>query len=89
MRLGHGDDAGAVRLFRRTGPGAGIDPQLVGALVAVVASAGRTMSPVAAIVLMSASMTGADPLVLVRRVMLPLACAVVAVVVIAAVLAQG
>ena len=37
---------------------AGIDPLLVGAVVAVAASAGRTMSPVAAIVLMSASMTG-------------------------------
>ncbi len=69
--------------------GAGIDPLLVGSVVAVVASAGRTMSPVAAIVLMSASMTGADPLVLVRRVMLPLACAVIAVVVMAALLAHG
>jgi len=69
--------------------GTGIDPLLVGALVAVVASAGRTMSPVAAIVLMSASMTGSEPLALVRRVVVPLLCAVVAVVVAAAVLARG
>jgi DcuC family C4-dicarboxylate transporter len=68
---------------------AGTDPLLVGALVAVVASAGRTMSPVAAIVLMSATMTGSDPLALVRRVVVPLLCGVAVVVVTAAVLAQG
>jgi DcuC family C4-dicarboxylate transporter len=68
---------------------AGTDPLLVGAVVAVVASAGRTMSPVAAIVLMSASMTGCDPLVLVRRVIVPLLCGVTAVVGLAALLARG
>jgi DcuC family C4-dicarboxylate transporter len=68
---------------------AGTDPLLVGALVAVVASAGRTMSPVAAIVLMSATMTGSDPLALVRRVAVPLLCGVAAVLVAAALLAHA
>jgi DcuC family C4-dicarboxylate transporter len=66
---------------------AGIDPLLVGAVVAVVASAGRTMSPVAAVVLMSATMTGSEPLALVRRVAGPLLCGTAAVVVAAALLA--
>jgi DcuC family C4-dicarboxylate transporter len=66
---------------------AGADPLLVGAVVAVASAAGRTMSPVAAIVLMSATMTGSDPLVLVRRVAVPLLCGVAAVVVAAALLA--
>jgi DcuC family C4-dicarboxylate transporter len=65
---------------------AGTDPLLVGSVVAITASAGRTMSPVAAIVLMSGSMTGSEPLTLVRRVVLPLACGVVAVLVAAALL---
>jgi DcuC family C4-dicarboxylate transporter len=67
---------------------AGTDPLLVGSVVAITASAGRTMSPVAAIVLMSASMTGSEPLALVRRVVLPLACGVAAVLVAAALLAR-
>ena len=45
------------------------------------------MSPVAAIVLMSASMTESEPLALVRRVVVPLACGVVTVLVAAALLA--
>jgi DcuC family C4-dicarboxylate transporter len=68
---------------------AGTDPLLVGAVVAVVASAGRTMSPVAAIVLMSATMTGSDPLALVRRVAVPLLCGVAVVIIAAALLARG
>jgi DcuC family C4-dicarboxylate transporter len=67
---------------------AGIDPLLVGAVVAILASAGRTMSPVAAVVLMSGSMTGSEPLALVRRVVLPLACGAIAVLVAAALLAR-
>jgi DcuC family C4-dicarboxylate transporter len=68
---------------------AGTDPLLVGSVVAVVASAGRTMSPVAAIVLMSATMTGSDPLALVRRVAVPLLCGVAVIIIAAALLARG
>jgi DcuC family C4-dicarboxylate transporter len=68
--------------------GAGIDPMLVGAVGGVAASAGRTMSPVAAVVLMSASMTKTEPLTLVRRVVVPLLCGVTAVLVAAALLAR-
>ncbi len=66
---------------------AGVDPVLVGAVVAVAASAGRTMSPVAAIVLMSGRLTDTDPLALVRRVVVPLLLGTAAVVGAAAVLA--
>jgi C4-dicarboxylate transporter, DcuC family len=67
---------------------AGIDPLLVAPVVAITASAGRTMSPVAAVVLMSATLTGSDPLALVRRVVVPLLCGVVVVLVAAALLAR-
>ncbi|HEY8504307.1 MAG TPA: C4-dicarboxylate transporter DcuC [Gemmataceae bacterium] len=50
----------------------GADPVEVGALVSVASAAGRTMSPVAAVVLMSASLTGTHPFTLVRRVGPPL-----------------
>jgi DcuC family C4-dicarboxylate transporter len=50
----------------------GIDPAHVGAVVSIGAAAGRTMSPVAAVTLMCASMTGTDPLELARRVAVPL-----------------
>ncbi len=74
--------------FVEPAQGAGIDPLLVGSVVAIVASAGRTMSPVAAVVLMSASMTGSEPFALVRRVVVPLLCGVAAVLVTAALLAR-
>jgi len=48
------------------------DPKAVGAMVSVGAAVGRTMSPVAAVVLMCASLTGAKPLDLVIRVCGPL-----------------
>jgi DcuC family C4-dicarboxylate transporter len=57
----------------------GVDPAAVGALVSIGAAAGRTMSPVAAVVLMCASMTGTAPWDLVRRVALPLAGGLAAV----------
>src|SRR4029079_1419339 len=50
----------------------GIDPVSVGALVSVGAAAGRTMSPVAAVALMCATMTGTNPLALAKRVAGPL-----------------
>jgi DcuC family C4-dicarboxylate transporter len=59
----------------------GIDPVSVGALVSVGAAAGRTMSPVAAVALMCATMTGTNPLALAKRVAGPLVCGILAVVV--------
>lgn len=50
----------------------GHDPTSVGALVSVGSAAGRTMSPVAAVVLMCASLTGTRPIDLVKRVAPPL-----------------
>ncbi|MFO0880091.1 MAG: C4-dicarboxylate transporter DcuC [Gemmataceae bacterium] len=57
----------------------GTDPLRVGAVVALAAAAGRTLSPVAAVVLMAASLTETRPLDLVRRLALPLLLGVAAV----------
>lgn len=46
----------------------GYDPSAIGSLVSVGAAAGRTMSPVSAVVLMCASLTGAKPAAIIRRV---------------------
>jgi DcuC family C4-dicarboxylate transporter len=59
----------------------------VGAVVSLSAAAGRTMSPVAAVTLMCAALTGTDPLALVRRVALPLLAGILAVLLGSAVLA--
>ena len=48
------------------------DPLKVGAMVSVGPAVGRTMSPVAAVTLMCATLTGAKPFDLVRRVAPPL-----------------
>jgi DcuC family C4-dicarboxylate transporter len=58
----------------------GVDPTLVGAVVALASAAGRTMSPVAAVTLMCATMTSTSPFELVRRVALPLLLSVVVIV---------
>ncbi len=50
----------------------GADPLLVGALVAIGAAAGRTMSPVSAVMLMAGRLTDTNPLDLFRRVAPPL-----------------
>ncbi|MCZ2344269.1 MAG: C4-dicarboxylate transporter DcuC [Bacteroidales bacterium] len=50
----------------------GADPVSVGAMVSVGSAAGRTMSPVAAVVLMSAALTDTKPFDLVKRVAPPL-----------------
>jgi DcuC family C4-dicarboxylate transporter len=50
----------------------GHDPSAVGAVVSVASAAGRTMSPVAAVVLMSATLTGVKPLDVTKRVAGPL-----------------
>jgi DcuC family C4-dicarboxylate transporter len=52
--------------------GQGIDPVALGALVSVAAAAGRTVSPVAAVTLLCSGMTGAPPLALVRRLVIPI-----------------
>lgn len=50
----------------------GLDPVSVGALVSLGAAAGRTMSPVAAVVLMCATLTKTNPITLAKRVAVPL-----------------
>lgn len=50
----------------------GVDPLLVGAIVSLSAAAGRTMSPVSAVNLVVASLTGTNSLTIARRVALPL-----------------
>jgi DcuC family C4-dicarboxylate transporter len=65
----------------------GEDPVQVGAVVSLSAAAGRTMSPVAAVTLMCAELSGADPLALVRRVAVPLAVGTLAVLLASMVLA--
>lgn len=59
----------------------GLDPVAVGALVSLGSAAGRTMSPVAAVVLMCASLTGANPFTLAKRVAVPLLAGIAVVVV--------
>lgn len=59
----------------------GVDPAHAGAVVALAAAAGRTMSPVAAVTLLCATLSDAPPLALARRVALPLLCAVAAILV--------
>ncbi len=61
----------------------GVDPALVGSVVSLGSAAGRTMSPVAAVTLMSSTLTNTNPFALAKRVALPLICGV-AVIVIAA-----
>ncbi len=57
----------------------GLDPALVGGFVSIGAAAGRTLSPVAAVVLMCGTLSGSDPLVLVRKVAGPLLVGLLAV----------
>lgn len=59
----------------------GADPLHVGAVVSLAAAAGRTMSPVSAVVLMCAELTRTEPLQIARRVAVPLLAGVAAIVV--------
>jgi DcuC family C4-dicarboxylate transporter len=61
----------------------GVAPDFVGAVVSLGAAAGRTMSPVAAVALMSGSLTETPPTELVRRVAGPICLGMTAVVVVA------
>ena len=74
-------------LFAAAARPLGIDLGLVGAVVSLAVAAGRTMSPVAAVTLMSARLTDTSPLELARRVALPLLAGVVAVVIAAMLMA--
>jgi C4-dicarboxylate transporter, DcuC family len=67
----------------------GLDPTHVGAVVSLAAAAGRTMSPVAAVTLMCAHMTGTSPFALMRRVAPPLLLGVAAIIVVAILLAPA
>ncbi len=58
----------------------GLDPVAIGALVSLGSAAGRTMSPVAAVVLMCAALTHTNPFTLVRRVAIPLLTGITVVV---------
>ena len=55
-------------------PTMGLDPLRVGAACAVAAQLGRTISPAAAVVMMSAAVSGVPRNDLLRRVMIPLLC---------------
>ncbi|WP_439628032.1 C4-dicarboxylate transporter DcuC [Gemmata sp.] len=57
-----------------------INPVDVGALVSIGSAAGRTMSPVAAVTLMCATLTGTNPFTLAKRVAVPLLVAMAVVV---------
>ncbi|MCI0701567.1 MAG: C4-dicarboxylate transporter DcuC [Planctomycetia bacterium] len=59
----------------------GLDPVSVGALVSLGSAAGRTMSPVAAVVLMCATLTGTNPFTLAKRVAGPLLVGMIVVVI--------
>ncbi len=67
----------------------GIDPAHVGAVVALTAAAGRTMSPAAAVLLVWATMTKTEPLALIKLVAPPLLIAVAATIIAAMVFAPG
>jgi C4-dicarboxylate transporter, DcuC family len=74
---GFGATQSLYEFFVQPAIGIGINPVQVGAVVAIAASAGRTMSPVAAISLHCSSLIGVTPLTLVRCVAIPLIVAVV------------
>jgi DcuC family C4-dicarboxylate transporter len=59
----------------------GLDPVSVGAMVSLGSAAGRTMSPVSAVALMCATLTGTNSFTLARRVAIPLLSGMVVVVI--------
>jgi DcuC family C4-dicarboxylate transporter len=58
----------------------GLDPASVGAMVSLGSAAGRTMSPVSAVALMSATLTGTNPFTLAKRVAIPLLAGIITVI---------
>jgi DcuC family C4-dicarboxylate transporter len=85
---GFGATQSLFQFFVKPAVSLGIDPIRVGSVVSIAGAAGRTMSPVAAVTLMCAAMTETNPLVLVRRVALPLLAGLVAVVLAAMILVR-
>jgi DcuC family C4-dicarboxylate transporter len=67
----------------------GQDPALVGAVVSLASAAGRTMSPVAAVVLMCATLTNTNPFDLMRRLVVPLLFGIIVVVAAAMIFSQS
>ncbi len=63
---------GLYEFFYHPAVALGHDPNAIGVVVSMASAAGRTMSPVAAVVLMSATLTGAKPIDIVKRVAPPL-----------------
>ena len=61
----------------------GIDPTHVGAVVSIASAAGRTMSPVAAVTLMCARMSGTSPLELSKQVAIPLLISIATIIIFA------
>lgn len=76
-------------LFARPGVAVGVSPVHLGGVVSLGAAAGRTMSPVAAVTLMCASLTETDPAELVRRVAPPLLAGAAAMILAASLLHVG
>jgi DcuC family C4-dicarboxylate transporter len=74
--------------FTRPALDLGIHPARVGAVVSLAAAAGRTMSPVAAVVLLCSTLTQTNPLDLAKRVVLPLLAGIVIVIATAVVLGR-
>jgi DcuC family C4-dicarboxylate transporter len=68
------------RFFHEPAVALGLDPVSVGAMVSLGSAAGRTMSPVAAVVLMCGTLTGTNPFTLAKRVAVPLLVGVTVVV---------
>jgi DcuC family C4-dicarboxylate transporter len=62
----------------------GLDPAQVGAVISLGAAAGRTISPVAAVTLMTAQMSETTPLALVRRLALPVVVGMLSIIALAA-----
>jgi C4-dicarboxylate transporter, DcuC family len=69
---------GLYEFFHDPAAELGHDPNAVGAVVSIAAAAGRTMSPVAAVVIMCGTLTGAKPFDIVKRVAPPLVAGLIA-----------
>jgi DcuC family C4-dicarboxylate transporter len=80
---------GLFRFFAGPALDQGIDPIHVGAVVSIAAAAGRTLSPVAAVTLMCATLTRTDPVDLIKRLAVPLVVSLAAVGIVAGVMAYA
>ncbi len=76
-------------LFAEPALRAGVDPMHVGAVVALTAAAGRTLSPVSAVNLMTARLTDTSSFELTRRLALPVLAAAGAIILTAIVWQPG